>query len=98
LRAGNYVEIAIQDEGPGIPGDVLPRIFAPFFTTREHGSGLGLTASFSIVKHHGGSIKVVSATGKGTTFFILLPAAQGGEIAEGKKRPARPPRAAAAFS
>jgi signal transduction histidine kinase len=69
------LEIAIRDNGPGIPADVLPRIFDPFFTTKEvgHGLGLGLFIVFEIIEEHGGCIAVTSATGQGTTFQIRLP-------------------------
>ncbi len=69
-----YVEIVIQDEGCGIPKEDLEKIFEPFYTTKEDGSGLGLAISYSIVHKHGGHIKVHSVLGKGTTFYIYLPA------------------------
>lgn len=77
--AAEAVEIAIHDNGPGIPPEVLPRIFDPFFTTKEvgHGLGLGLFIVFEIVEEHRGCIAVTSEAGQGTTFLIRLPAQAG---------------------
>jgi CheY-like chemotaxis protein len=74
LAPGRYVEVAIADEGTGIPDGLLPRIFDPFFTTKQKGSGLGLSTSFSIVKLHDGHITVSSVLGRGSTFSVFLPA------------------------
>ncbi len=70
-----WVEIAVRDEGPGMPPDVLERIFDPFFTTKATGSGLGLATVHSIATKHGGKIDVESQPGKGTTFRLRLRAA-----------------------
>jgi signal transduction histidine kinase len=67
------VEIKIQDNGRGIPKDILDQIFIPFFTTRDKGSGIGLSLSRRIIQHHGGSITLNSEVDKGTTVFIELP-------------------------
>ena len=70
-----YVEISVKDSGVGIPEQYLTKIFDPYFTTKEKGSGLGLATSYSIVKNHAGLIEVRSEVGKGTTFRVYLPAA-----------------------
>ncbi|ABK16316.1 integral membrane sensor signal transduction histidine kinase [Syntrophobacter fumaroxidans MPOB] len=69
------LSVSIADDGPGIPSEVLGRVFDPFFTTKEvgKGTGLGLSISYSIVEKLGGTIKVASQVGKGTTFSIHLP-------------------------
>jgi PAS domain S-box-containing protein len=76
---GDLVEISIRDQGTGIPPDHLMRIFDPYFTTKEKGSGLGLATAYSIIKNHGGLLRVKSEIAKGTTFFIYLPASNAGE-------------------
>jgi PAS domain S-box-containing protein len=77
LAAGDYVKISIGDEGIGIPRDVLPRIFDPFYTTKTKGHGLGLATSYSIVHRHGGCIEAESEPGRGSVFHIYLPVATG---------------------
>jgi two-component system NtrC family sensor kinase len=69
------VAIEVEDDGGGIPKDVLPHLFEPFFTTkeREHGLGLGLAISLSIVERHQGRIEVKSELGRGTKFTVTLP-------------------------
>lgn len=74
LPAGNYVKITVSDQGSGIPLDHLRRIFDPYFTTKEHGSGLGLAVTYSVIRNHGGHIQVESEIGVGTTFTIFLAA------------------------
>jgi len=73
--AAPMVEFAISDNGCGIPPDHMKRIFEPFFTSKEvgKGTGLGLSVSYGIVKAHGGTIKVDSVVGEGTTFRVQLP-------------------------
>ena len=77
-----FVRITISDTGHGIPEDHLKKIFDPYFTTKQKGSGLGLATAYSIIRNHGGMIDVASAPQKGTTFHIFLPAAAAGEIVE----------------
>jgi PAS domain S-box-containing protein len=72
------VELAVSDRGPGIPDGQLERVFEPFVTFREHGLGLGLAISRSIVTSHGGSIKAENNVDGGATFRFLLPVADGG--------------------
>jgi PAS domain S-box-containing protein len=74
LKNGRYVEIAIRDTGIGISQQYLGRIFDPYFTTKEKGSGLGLATSYSIIKNHNGIIDVRSEVDKGSTFLLYLPA------------------------
>lgn len=67
------IDIAISDNGKGIPTQDLNKLFEPFFTSKKGGTGLGLTATYNIITKHDGTIKVQSEPGKGTTFFITLP-------------------------
>ena len=76
LPEGKYIKISIQDTGPGIPEELKEKIFEPFFTTKKEGTGLGLAASYSIIKKHEGWIDFESEEGKGTTFHIYLPVAK----------------------
>ncbi|MEW6755490.1 MAG: ATP-binding protein, partial [Candidatus Latescibacterota bacterium] len=71
------VQIAVADTGCGIPAQNLGKLFDPFFTTKEvgKGTGLGLAVSLGIVQRHGGTIRVHSEVGRGSTFTIRLPAA-----------------------
>lgn len=73
----DWVEISIQDTGQGIPAENLPKLYDPFFTTKEigKGTGLGLSVVYGIVNEHGGQIDVASRPGQGTTFTIYLPVA-----------------------
>ena len=73
LPGGRYVSIILKDQGVGIPRDILPKIFDPYFTTKQKGSGLGLATAYSIIKKHDGLITVKSKPGVGTTFQIYLP-------------------------
>ena len=77
LPAGNYLKIAIADQGGGIPPENLPKIFDPFFTTKQQGNGLGLSSVYSIVKRHGGAVTVSSSVDAGSCFTVHLPAAPG---------------------
>jgi two-component system, NtrC family, sensor kinase len=70
---GSGFQVRVSDTGPGIMPENLRQIFNPFFTTKPHGTGLGLSVSYGIVKEHGGSIDVSSRPGAGTTFCVTLP-------------------------
>lgn len=74
LNPGRYIQISVQDSGTGIPTEILPKIFDPYFTTKPSGTGLGLATSYSIIRNHNGLMTVQSAKGEGTTFKIYLPA------------------------
>ncbi|MFP4157105.1 MAG: ATP-binding protein [Opitutales bacterium] len=73
LPPGEYVKIEVADNGTGIPAEKLDRIFDPYFTTKEGGSGLGLASSYSIIKRHAGKITVESEPGEGSRFSVYLP-------------------------
>jgi two-component system cell cycle sensor histidine kinase/response regulator CckA len=78
IKRGNYVKITITDRGSGIPDEDLPKIFDPYFTTKEKAEGMGLTTAYSIIRKHGGWIRVKSKKDReasGTTVTLLLPAA-----------------------
>jgi len=77
LPSGDYVTISIKDCGIGIPKNILPYIFDPFYTTKATGHGLGLATCYSIVTRHGGCIEVESEPGEGSTFHVFLPAIKG---------------------
>jgi two-component system, sporulation sensor kinase A len=68
-----WIHIRIIDQGLGIPAETLSKLGEPFYSTKEEGTGLGLMVSFKIIRNHGGSIKVQSKLGEGTTFDIQLP-------------------------
>ncbi|MFI5395449.1 MAG: ATP-binding protein [Candidatus Binatia bacterium] len=74
---GTAVWTEIQDQGIGIAPEMLPRVFDPFFSTKEKGTGLGLSVSYAIVRAHGGDLTVRSTVNAGTTFTLKLPAAVG---------------------
>jgi C4-dicarboxylate-specific signal transduction histidine kinase len=73
IEGSKQIEIRVQDNGAGISPDVLPHIFVPMFTTKAHGTGLGLSVCHEVIQHHRGHINVSSQVGEGTTFIITLP-------------------------
>jgi two-component system cell cycle sensor histidine kinase/response regulator CckA len=75
LPAGDYVQFEARDNGSGIKPEYLEKIWDPFFTTKKHGTGLGLATVLSIVRQHGGMIGVDSTLGVGTVFTVFLPVA-----------------------
>jgi len=85
-RDGDGVAIAVSDDGPGIRQEDLPRVFEPYYTTKEAGTGLGLAVTERIVAEHGGRIEAASSPGQGATFTLWLPTA-----APGSCDPAAPP-------
>ncbi|MES1168786.1 MAG: ATP-binding protein, partial [Oleiharenicola lentus] len=92
LAPGNYIQISITDTGEGIQMEHLARIFDPYFTTKQTGTGLGLAAVYSIVKKHHGHIEVESQVGQGTTFRLWLPALRGEVVGNESRAPWDPGR------
>jgi CheY-like chemotaxis protein len=82
LPMGDYLIITIEDNGCGIVREDLARIFDPYFTTKPQGTGLGLSAVYSIVRKHGGTVEVSSTVGEGSGFTIYLPALPGRQVEE----------------
>jgi PAS domain S-box-containing protein len=76
IAAGAFVRVSIQDFGCGISAEHLGKIFDPYFTTKETGTGLGLATAYSILKRHDGLITVESELGRGSTFHLYLPASK----------------------
>jgi PAS domain S-box-containing protein len=72
-RSGRFIQTVIQDNGHGMPEDLIAKIFIPFFTTKTHGTGLGLSLVQKIILAHNGRIEVHSVPGKGTRFTVILP-------------------------
>jgi two-component system cell cycle sensor histidine kinase/response regulator CckA len=80
LKPGDYIRISIRDDGIGISESYLKRIFDPYFTTKEKGTGLGLATTYSIIKNHNGLITVESQIHCGSTFTVYLPASLEREV------------------
>ena len=92
VREDRRVCVEVGDDGPGIPAEVLPKIFDPFFSTKKQGrgTGLGLSVSFGIVRDHGGELLVDSRAGSGTTFSVVFPAYVAQEASAQKELSASP--------
>jgi signal transduction histidine kinase len=75
-KLDDKIEITVEDNGNGIPQNIVDKIFQPFFTTKPtgQGTGLGLSLAYDIIKVHGGEIKVNTKEGEGSEFIIQLPA------------------------
>jgi PAS domain S-box-containing protein len=90
-RTGRFVRLDVRDEGVGIPPEVLPHVFEPFYTTKDlgKGTGLGLATVQAIAQQHGGSVSVDSVLGRGTTFSVYFPVAEAAPVADAPaERPA----------
>jgi signal transduction histidine kinase len=72
-QSPSFVQVEVKDTGVGIPSENLEHIFDPFFTSKDEGSGLGLSISHQIVQEHGGYVTVESKLGKGTSFLVNIP-------------------------
>jgi signal transduction histidine kinase len=72
MANNNRPEITVADNGPGIPEEIMEQVFVPFFTTRENGSGIGLSLSRQIMRLHGGSLQVRSVPAKETVFSMIF--------------------------
>jgi PAS domain S-box-containing protein len=75
-EARSYVAVHVSDSGPGVPAELAPRLFDPYFTTKETGLGMGLMICRTIVESHGGSIRLVPTMGRGADFRFTLPVAR----------------------
>jgi CheY-like chemotaxis protein len=97
LDAGEYVAISVSDDGPGMSPEVQARAFEPFFTTKDHGkgTGLGLAQLYGFAKQSGGTVRIDSRLGEGTTVTIYLPRSLAKAVEETSVRQQREKRASA---
>ena len=86
LDPGDYVQLSIRDQGTGIKREYLKKVFDPYFTTKQKGSGLGLAVAYSIIANHDGQLTVDSKLGQSTTFTILLPASDATQAVDAKEK------------
>ncbi len=89
VKPGSYARLSVADDGVGISAVAMDRIFDPFYTSKEMGSGMGLAIVRSIIVHHDGAIDLQSEPGKGTTFEVLLPLSAGELVSDGLYDPAQ---------
>src|SRR5690606_21442852 len=84
LPPGSYVSVRVSDDGPGIPADIGDKVFEPFFTTKPigEGTGLGLSMTYGFARQSGGTARVHSVPGQGTTIELLLPRGTHAELEE----------------
>jgi PAS domain S-box-containing protein len=87
----SHVYFAVEDNGSGIPPDVMSRIFDPYYTTREKGHGLGLAVSYSIIRRHNGDIRAESTPGEGSRFTVRLPSCAAEVEPDGNESDFTPP-------
>ena len=73
IQEKKQIKVKIQDTGPGIPPEIMGKLFNPFFTTKEKGTGLGLAISYGIIERHSGKIDIETKLGNGSTFIVSLP-------------------------
>jgi signal transduction histidine kinase len=78
VREDGFDVISVQDTGEGIEGEILDKMFTPFYTTKAKGMGLGLSVCKKVVESHGGEISVESSTGEGTVFYLKIPSVKDG--------------------
>ncbi len=81
-RQGGEVVVTVQDDGAGIPPEHQAKLFQPYFTTKKHGTGLGLFVTHRLVTDHGGRVEFDSRPGEGTCFRVSLPVADGRVVGE----------------
>ena len=87
-HAGGVVEVRVSDNGCGIASDQAGRLFSPYFTTKKHGTGLGLFVTRRLVNDHGGAVSFDSVPGEGTTFRVRLPLTAPTAVATAQEAPA----------
>ena len=75
VTAENMARIDVEDTGPGIPKEVLDKLFTPFFTTKARGTGLGLAVTKKVIERHKGKVEIISEVGRGTCFRLYIPLA-----------------------
>ncbi len=92
IAADNYVKISFKDQGVGMATTILDKVFDPYFTTKERGSGLGLSITHSIIRKHNGNITIDSIKGQGSTITIYLPTAKEEELSKTTHEPNDQPK------